>query len=194
MALGIWIVVVIGVFFAGAGISYVIIPSGTPDVPVMMTPQQMQQMMDEPSQMIQWHQTMMNDPQAMNIWMDVILNEPKLRQQLLNKMNQEGMKEFQESGELNSLLEKTDLRVKLLKQMESHNQNLINLVPHYTDDPNLNEMMTEKMIEHNYLMNQLLGQENIGPDSEESIKEHMQEHQELAEMIASLNQNGQNPK
>jgi hypothetical protein len=182
---GIWIMIV-GVFFAGIGIGYVIFPSGTPTAP-MMNPQQMQQMMNEPDQMFQWHHAMMNDPQVMDSWMDTIVNEPKLRQQMVNKMSQETMEEFQESDESTSLLEKQDLRVMLLKQMEVHNQDLANLAPFYTDDPNLNEMMTEKMVEHNHLMNQLLNQETIGSELDASIKKHMEEHQELAEQIASFN-------
>jgi hypothetical protein len=166
---GIMIIIVV-VFFAGIGIGYVIFPSSTPTAP-MMTPQQM-----------------MNDPQVMDSWMDTISNKPELRQQMISKLNQETMEELQELEE-STLLEKQDLRAILLNQMETHNQNLANLAPIYTDDPNLNEMMTEKMIEHNQLMNQLLNQEIIGVELDESIKKHAEEHQLLAEQITSLNQN-----
>ena len=180
------VIIFVGVFFAGIGIGYAILPPSTPNVP-MMTPQQMQQMVNDQDQMFQWHHAMMNDPQVMDSWMNTILSEPELRQQMINKISQETMEEFQESEELTSLLEKQDLRVELLKQMDGHNQNLANLAPFYTDDPNLNEMMNEKMVEHNHLMNQLLNQETIGPEIDESIKKHMEEHQELAEQIASFN-------
>lgn len=190
------IAVSIIVFFAGFGVASVVYynPSNAPLLGhgmtgLMTSSETMNQMLNNPNQMNQLQQTMMNDPHVMDSWMDTILNEPKMRQQIINKMSQEGIEEFQESGELTTLLEKTDLRVKLLKEMEVHNQNLASLVPHYTDDPNLNEMMTEKMIEHNYLMNQLLDQETMEYELEESIKKHMEEHQELAELIASLNQN-----
>jgi hypothetical protein len=186
----IWIGLVIGVFFAGLGIGYAVFPSSAPVSPMMMTSQQMQQMMNDPNQMTQWHQTMMNDPQVMDRWMDTIMTDPKTRQHMFIKINQEMTEEFQEMDELTSLLEKPDLRGKLLKQMETHNQNLASLVPFYTDDPKVNEMMTEKMIEHNYLMNQLLSQETIESELEDSIKKHIEEHQEIAELIASLNQNG----
>lgn len=181
-------IIIVGVFFAGIGIGYAVFPSSTPTTS-MMTPQQMQQTMNDQDQMFQWHNAMMNDPQVMDSWMDTILSEPELRQQMINKMSQETTEEFQESEE-STLLEKQDLRVMLLKQMEEHNQDLGNLAPFYTDDPNLNEMMTEKMVEHNHLMNQLLNQETIGSELDESIKKHMEEHQELAEQIASFNQNG----
>jgi hypothetical protein len=177
------VIMIVGIFFAGIGIGYVIFPSSTPTAP-MMNPQQMQQMMNDPDQMFQWHHVMMNDPQVMDSWMDIIVNEPKLRQQMVNKMSQETMEEFQESK---PLLGKQDLRAELLKQMDGHNQNLANLAPFYTDDPNLNEMMNEKMVEHNHLMNQLLNQETIGSELDASIKKHMEEHQQLAEQIASFN-------
>lgn len=185
---GIWIGIVVGVFFAGIGIGYTLLPS-TQTVPMMMAPQQMQQMMNDPNQMTQWHQTMMNDSQVMDSWMDAIFNEPKLRQQMINRMNQEGIGESQKLDEL-ALLEKQDLRVALLKQMEVHNQKMASLVPYYSDDPNLNDMMTEKMVEHNYLMNKLLDQKTIVSELEESIKTHMEDHQDLAELIVSQNQDG----
>ena len=166
------VIIIVGVFFAGIGIGYAILPSSTPTAP-MMTPQQMQQAM--------------NDPPTMDSWMDAILDEPELKQKMINKMSQETTEGFQKSEELTSQLEKQDLRVMLLKQMEEHNQNLANLAPFYTDDPNLNEMMNEKMVEHNHLMNQLLNQKTIGSELDVSIKKHMEEHQELAEQIASFN-------
>ena len=189
---GIWFIVVVGVFFVGIGIGYAIIPS-TPDVSMIIDPQQMQQMMNDPNQMTQWHQIMMNDPQVMDSWMNVILNEPKTRQQMINKMSQEGI-EFQELEELPVMLKKQDLRENLLKQMKVHDQNMISLVPYYSEDSNLNEMMTEKMAEHNYLMNQLLNQETMVSELEESIKIHVEEHQQLAELIAGINQMEQEQK
>jgi hypothetical protein len=169
------VIIVVGVFFAGIGIGYAIFPSSTPITP-MMTPQQMQQMM--------------NDPQVMDSWMDTIVNKPELRQKMIDKMDEEAIEEFQELDESTSLLEKKDFRAMLLKQMEEHNQNLANFAPFYSDDPNLTEMMNEKMVEHNQLMNQLLNQETIESELEESIQKHVEDHQELAEQIASFNQNG----
>jgi hypothetical protein len=183
------VIIVVGVFFAGIGIGYAIFPSSTPITP-MMTPQQMQQMMNDPDQMFQWHHAMINDPQVMDSWMDTIVNKPELRQKMIDKMDEEAIEEFQELDESTSLLEKKDFRAMLLKQMEEHNQNLANFAPFYSDDPNLTEIMNEKMVEHNQLMNQLLNQETIESELEESIQKHVEDHQELAEQIASFNQNG----
>ena len=170
---GILIVIVI-VFVAGLGIGYAIPPSNPLTSPVM-TPQT---------------QLMMDDPQMMDRLMDTISNDQELRQQMISKMNLKTMEGQQKSQELTSDIEKQDLRMILLDQMDTHNQKLANLAPFYTDDPNLNEMMTEKMVEHNHLMNQLLNQETIGIELSESITKHVEEHQQLAEQIASLSQNG----
>lgn len=64
--------------------------------------------------------------------MDAILNEPKTRQQMIDKMNQERIDEFQESKELTTLLEKEDLRVQLLQHvqsLQSHNRCLFHQFP-----------------------------------------------------------------
>jgi hypothetical protein len=65
---GILIGVAVGVFFAGLGIGYAALQSTTPTSPMMMNSQQMQQMMNEPQAMNQWHQQMMQNPDAMNQW------------------------------------------------------------------------------------------------------------------------------
>lgn len=84
----IWIGIAVGVFFAGLGIGYAVLQSTTPAIPMMMNQQQMQQMMNEPDLMNQWHQTMMNNPQAMNSWMNTMMNDPQLRQQMYSQMMQ----------------------------------------------------------------------------------------------------------
>lgn len=80
-----WIVIVVGVFFVGFGISYAIFQSNITSIP-MMSSQQMQQIMNDPKQMTQWHQTMRNDPQAMNQWMNTMMNDPQAMQQMHERM------------------------------------------------------------------------------------------------------------
>lgn len=83
--------IIAGVFFAGLGIGYVVLQSGQPNYS-NMTPQQMQQMMNNPQMMTQWHQTMMNDPQAMNNWMNTMTNNPQMMNQWMgNMMNDPNM-------------------------------------------------------------------------------------------------------
>src|SRR3989338_5790203 len=81
----VWIVIIVGVFFAGIGIGYAALQSNT-TVPMMMTPQQMQQMMNNPKQMTQWHQTMMDNPQAMNNWMNAMMQNPNMMNQWMGTM------------------------------------------------------------------------------------------------------------
>src|SRR3989344_5313586 len=81
----VWIGIVVGIFFVGLGIGYSI-QSNTLTVPMMMNTQQMQQMMNNPDQMVQWQQTMMNDPQAMNSWMNTMMQNPNLMNQWMGTM------------------------------------------------------------------------------------------------------------
>lgn len=72
----VWIGIVIGVFFAGIGIGYGVFQSTQTNF-MPMTTQQMQQMMNNPQFMSQWHQTMLNNPQAMNNWMNTMMQNPQ---------------------------------------------------------------------------------------------------------------------
>jgi plastocyanin len=83
----VWIGIAIGVFFAGLGISYVVFYSTQPSF-THMTPQQMQQMMNNPQFMSQWHQTMMNNPQAFNSWMNMMMQNPQNMNQMMGMMTQ----------------------------------------------------------------------------------------------------------
>ncbi|HSB84607.1 MAG TPA: plastocyanin/azurin family copper-binding protein [Nitrosarchaeum sp.] len=77
--------IIIGVFFAGLGIGYAVLQFGQPNYS-NMTPQQMQQMMNDPKQMTQWHQTMMNNPQAMSNWMNTMMQNPNMMNQWMGTM------------------------------------------------------------------------------------------------------------
>lgn len=95
----VWIGITVGVFFAGIGIGYAVLQSTASPSVMHMTPQQMQQMMNDPQLMNQWHQQMMNNPQHMSQMMQPIMNtmmnDPQLQQQMLNNMMQhQGMMNY----------------------------------------------------------------------------------------------------
>ena len=77
--------IAVGVFFAGLGIGYAAFQSYNQPNFAMMTPQQMQQMMNNPQEMNQW---MMQNPQMMNQWMGNMMNDPQLQQQMYSQMMQ----------------------------------------------------------------------------------------------------------
>jgi plastocyanin len=78
----VWIGMIIGVFFAGLAIGYVALYSTQTNY-MHMTPQQMQQMMNNPQMMSQWHQTMMDNPQAFDSWMGAMMqNQPHMSQMM----------------------------------------------------------------------------------------------------------------
>ncbi|WP_100182110.1 hypothetical protein [Candidatus Nitrosotenuis aquarius] len=82
----VWIGIAVGVFFAGLGIGYATFSANQPANFMHMNPQQMQQMMNNPQMMTQWHQTMMSNPQAMNTWMNTMMSDPQAMQQMHNMM------------------------------------------------------------------------------------------------------------
>ena len=78
--------IAVGVFFAGLGIGYAVFQSYSQPNFAMMNPQQMQQMMNNPQFMNQWHQTMMNNPQAFNSWMGMMMQNPQHMNQMMGPM------------------------------------------------------------------------------------------------------------
>lgn len=89
------IAITVGVFFAGLGIGYAVLQSSAP-VSTVMNPQQMQQMMNNPQTMSQWHQQMMQNPQAMNQWMNTMMGNPQSMNTWMNSMmnNQQAMQSW----------------------------------------------------------------------------------------------------
>lgn len=83
----VWIGIIVGVFFAGLGIGYAALYSTQTNF-MRMTPQQMQQMMNNPQMMSQWHQTMMDDPKAFDSWMDTMMQNPQYMNQMMDTMMQ----------------------------------------------------------------------------------------------------------
>ncbi len=118
----VWFAIIAGVFAAGLGMGYVSFQQSTHLNYMMLNPQQMQSMMNDPQQMAQWQQTMMNNPEAMNQWMQEpqhvrqitelmknnhdfmqqmmmeMINDPSIRLQILGHMseNQEAMQQMRQ--------------------------------------------------------------------------------------------------
>jgi len=78
------VAIVVGVFFAGLGIGLAI-QSNHPSYSMMGTTQ-MQQMMNDPQLMNQWHQQMLQNPQEMNQWMNAMMSNPQTQQQMYQNM------------------------------------------------------------------------------------------------------------
>ncbi|AFS81293.1 hypothetical protein NKOR_07130 [Candidatus Nitrosopumilus koreensis AR1] len=115
--------IAVGVFFAGIGIGYAMMQTSTPQNNFMqMTPQQMQQMMNDPNMMNQWHQTMMNNPDAMNQWMSTMMNDPQAMTQMHNMMmnNQQHMNMMMQPM-MNTMMNDPQYQQRMLDMMmDSH--------------------------------------------------------------------------
>jgi plastocyanin len=83
----IWIGVVVGVFFAGLGIGYAMFYSTQPNF-THMTPQQMQQMMNNPQSIQQMHDLMMNDPNHMQQMHQMMMQSPQHMNTMMGTMMQ----------------------------------------------------------------------------------------------------------
>ena len=83
---GLLIGAIVGMFFAGLGMGYVVLQSSTIVSPMMISTQQMQQMMNDPQLMNQWYQQMTQNPDIMDQWMGNMMNDPQMRNQMMDVM------------------------------------------------------------------------------------------------------------
>jgi len=195
----VWIGIVIGVFFAGLGISYAALQSTTS---MQMTPQQMQQMMNNPDQMAQWHQTIMNNPEAMNQWMKnpqhvkqmtelmknnhnfmqemmmQMINDPNIRLQMMGHMseNQESMNQMMGSNMTQNGM--------MMGNMAGMMQD--NMMMQLMQDPETRKKMIELMKEHVSEMDELLSSNLTDDEFNMKMAELMQEHiQSMQDLMPS---------
>lgn len=134
--------VAIGVFFAGLGVGYAIFQANQPNF-ASMTPQQMQQMMNNPQMMTQWHQTMMNNPQAMNSWMNTMMQNPNMMNQWMGTMmdNQQFMQQMH-----NSMMNNPQHMQTMTTMMGP------NMMGYMMDNPQMNQQMMNMMMGNNQFM------------------------------------------
>ncbi len=127
---GIWIGIAVGVFFAGIGIGFAVLQSNTSVTPMMMTSQQMQQMMNDPDLMNQWHQQMMNNPQAMLQMHDMMMSNPQHMNQMMGPM-------------MDSMMNDPQMQQQMMTQMMGH-QGMMNSMMNNQDM--INSMMGDHMM------------------------------------------------
>ena len=132
----IWIGIIVGVFFAGIGIGYAVLQSSSTATPMMMTSQQMQQMMNNPDLMNQWHQQMMNNPQAMQQMHDMMMNDPQHMNQMMGPM-------------MDTMMNDPQMQQQMMSQMMD-NQGMMNSMMNNQDMMNM--MMGEQMMGQGMMM------------------------------------------
>ena len=83
--------IAVGVFFAGLGVGYAVFQSYNQPNFAMMTPQQMQQMMNNPQAMNKWMGTMMNNPNFQQQYMGpyMMMRDPQFMQNMRNQYAQQ---------------------------------------------------------------------------------------------------------
>ena len=149
---GILIGIAVGVFFAGIGIGigYTALQSTTPTSSMMMNSQQMQQMMNDPQQMTQWHQQMMQNPDAMNQWMGSMMNDPQAMQQMHDMMMSNPQHMSQMMGPMmNTMMNNPDMQQQMMSHMMGH-QGMMNSMMNNQDMMNM--MMDSGMMMGRHMM------------------------------------------
>jgi hypothetical protein len=155
----VWIGIAIGVFFGGLGIGYAVFSATQPVNFMNMTPLQMQQMMNNPQMMTQWHQTMMNNPQAMNSWMNTMMQNPNMMNQWMGTMmgNQQFMQQMH-----NSMMNNPQHMQTMATMMGP------NMMGYMMNNPQMNQQMMNTMMGnsqfmHGMMMNPQFQQNWMGP-------------------------------
>ena len=160
--------VIAGVFFAGLGIGYAVLQSAQPNYS-NMTPQQMQQMMNNPQMMNQWHQTMMNDPQAMNNWMNTMTNNPNIMNQWMgNMMNNPNMMNQMTGMMMQNPQFGNWMMGNMMNNPNMMNNMMNNMMGPMMNNPQMNQqmmnmMMGDQQFMHGMMMNPQFQQNWMGP-------------------------------
>ncbi|QLH07396.1 cupredoxin domain-containing protein [Nitrosopumilus ureiphilus] len=158
---GILIGIAVGVFFAGLGIGYTALQSTA--TPMMMTPQQMQQMMNDPASMNQWHKQMMQNPQAMNQWMGNMMNDPQTMQYMHDMMmsNPQHMNQMMNqmmNPVMNNMMNDPQMQQQMMDMM-MNNQEMMNSM---MNNPDIMNMMGGNMMGNNMMGGNMMGNNMMG--------------------------------
>ncbi|MEC4848718.1 MAG: hypothetical protein RI100_05980 [Nitrosarchaeum sp.] len=147
--------IAVGVFIVGIGVGYGVLQSTVTPNYMQMTPQQMQQMMNDPNMMNQWHQTMMNNPNAMNQWMGMMMNDPQAMTQMHSMMmgNNQHMNSMMQPM-MNNMMNDPTMRDQMMGMM-MNNQGMMNSMMNNQDMMNM--MMGNNMMGNNMMGNQMMG-------------------------------------
>lgn len=143
----IWIGIVIGAFFAGLGIGYVILQGTSTSSFTQMTPQQMQQMMNDPNfrqqMMAQWRQ----NPQTMNDWIGQMMADP----QLMGQMHDIMMNDQTHMKQMHQMMQDNPQHMQqMTRMMGSHMTDMM------MNDPQMRQQMIDSMVQHQELMQELM--------------------------------------
>jgi len=180
---GILIGIIVGVFFAGLGLGYAVLQSNVPVTP-MMTQQQMQQMMNDPNTMNQWHQTMMKNPQMMNQWMSTMINDPQFMQQMHNSMmnnpqHMQTMSTMMGPDMMGYMMNNPQMNQQMMNTMMGNQQFMYGMMmdpqfqqnwmgPWMSNSTNWNHMMGSGWMNQGMMGNHMMGQQIQKQDEDKS--------------------------
>jgi len=137
----VWVGIAVGIFVAGIGMGYAALQGTMPD-PMnfgAMSPQQMQQAMQDPD----FRQTMMNEfrnnPQSIQNMMNPMMNDPKLQSQMRGNMMQNS--QFMQ-GMMGPMMDDPEMRRQMMDTMSQHQAMMQSIM----QNPEMMTMMKQNMM------------------------------------------------
>jgi len=160
----VWVGIAVGVFVAGIGIGFAMLQGAGPGPGPMnfgnMSPQQMQQAMQDPD----FRQSMMNqfrnNPQSMQNWMSPMMNDPELQPQMRGSMMQNS--QFMQ-GMMGPMSMDPELREQMLQTM-MNNPQMMEQMQQMMDSGNM-MMGGQGMMGGGMMMNQEMMNRMMSPDT-----------------------------
>ncbi|MCV0398682.1 MAG: cupredoxin domain-containing protein [Nitrosarchaeum sp.] len=145
--------IAVGVFVAGIGIGYGISQSTVTSNFMHMTPQQMQQMMDDPNMMNQWMGTMMNNPQTITEMHNMMMSNPQYMNQMMSTM-------------MNMMMDDPQMQQQMMTHM-MNNQGMMDTMMNNQDMMNM--IMGNNMMDGNMMGNNMMGSGMMSSQSSQTI-------------------------
>lgn len=186
----VWIGIIFAVFSAGLGMGYVAFQQGSHLNYMVLNPQQMQQMMNDPKQMTMWNQQMMNEPQAVQQIHDMMINDPRHMSQMMGPMMNYMMNDPQMQQQmLTMMMQNPTMMNSMMNDMQM--MNMLNQTigtNTNTQSPNhTHEVINQMKQDHQFTQDVIMAMLN-DPDMRLQMIGHMTENQEaMQEMKMMLN-------
>jgi len=178
---GIWIAIVIGVFFVGVGTSYAHFANTYDPMSMKFQNQELfdQMMSKNPRMSQQWmdsemmnQQQMMNDPQKMNRWMNTMMSDPQAMQQMHDMMMSNPQHMDQMMGPMmNTMMSDPQMQQQMMDVM-MQNQGMMSSMTNNQDMMNM--MMGSGMMMNGNMMNQQMQKQNENKQTETILTSYVQ--------------------
>ena len=213
----VWVGIAVGIFVAGIGIGYAAL-QGDSGMPGMMnfgamSPQQMQQAMQDPDfrqqmrdsmgqnrqfmqdamqdsgYMQQMHSMMMENRQhmqgMMSPMMNTMMDDPEMRQQMMDTMSQHQamMQSMMQNSEMMGMMTNQNMMGSGMMNQGTGMMPDSGMGQMMIQDPELREQFNQQKLEHQKIMNELMSADMSDPTVQQKIKDQVEEHQKFMDEL-----------